>query len=111
MRMPSAEFESYLLHSPDAPLTPAGGGDVLDQEFLGWSARVVFLKRLSTSTRNRLVSSASKTMFPQRDHGGYCCGRRRFFLAGWPGPIDLAPLAREAAICLGGSVMEDWRVA
>jgi hypothetical protein len=37
-------IEGDLLHSPDAPLTPAGGGDVFDQEFLGWSAGVVFLK-------------------------------------------------------------------
>jgi len=37
--------ESDLLHSPDAPLTPAGSGDVFDQEFLGWSARIVFLKQ------------------------------------------------------------------
>jgi hypothetical protein len=32
------------LHSSDAPLTPARSGDVFDQEFLGGSARIVFLK-------------------------------------------------------------------
>ena len=54
--------EGDFLHSPDAPLTPAGGGDVFDQEFLGGSARVVFLKEALDQFEERPVSSASKTM-------------------------------------------------
>jgi hypothetical protein len=36
--------EGDLLHSPNSPLTPAGGGDVFHQESLGGGARVVFLE-------------------------------------------------------------------
>jgi hypothetical protein len=36
--------KSDLLHSPDAPLTPASGGDVFNQQSLGWRARIVLLK-------------------------------------------------------------------
>ena len=93
--------EGDLLHTPDSILPPAGCGDGVYQHDLGGGLRLVFFDE----GVQKFEETAGELGFQDdgfREQTMTGALREELRLpCGVMGPFDLAPLAREASICLG----------